>query len=136
MTVDPEPTESRTLDELDPPAWGAASYDSYLVRRCHELRRTPLRDFEVEDYRIMIGQQIALPILVPRAINILQANPLAEGDFYPGDLLKAVLGIEKPYWHAHVEQWQDVHEIADGLTRAVDELRDPISAFKTTTFSA
>jgi hypothetical protein len=132
-----EGVERRTLDELDPPAWAAATPDdTNLVRRCHELRQTPLDEFKVEDYRIMIGQQISLSFLVPRAIAILQSNPLAEGDFYPGDLLKAVLGIDKPYWHAHVEQWQDVPGIADGLIEAVDELRDPITAFKTRTFSA
>ena len=131
-----EAVERRTLDELDPPAWAAATPDdTNLVRRCHELRQTPLDEFEVEDYRIMIGQQIALPTLVPRAINILQADPLAEGDFYPGDLLKAVLGIDKPYWHAHVEQWQDVAGIADGLVEAVDVLREPITAFKASTFA-
>lgn len=132
----PEAVERRTLDELDPPAWAAATPDdTNLVRRCHELRQTPLNEFDVEDYRIMIGQQIALPILVPLAISILQANPLAEGDLYPGDLLSAVLNSDKAYWHAHVEEWQEVDQIADSLLDAVGALTDTIAAFRTKTFT-
>lgn len=46
----------------------------------------------------MIGQQISLRYLIPRAITILEANPLAEGDMYPSDLLSAVLHTDKTYW--------------------------------------
>jgi hypothetical protein len=83
--------ERRTLDELDPPARPAADYDSRLVTRAHDLRRKPIGDFTAEDLRIMIGQQVALAHLVPRALDALELNPLAQGDFYPGDLLQAVL---------------------------------------------
>ena len=127
--------EQRTLNELDPPAWPAPSPDdpTELVRRCNELRRTPLAEFDVEDLRIMIGQQISLRYLIPRAIPILEANPLAE-DMYPGDLLGAVLRVDKAYWHANVGQWQEVEAIASGLVSSYEELRDSIEAFTTTTF--
>jgi len=47
-----------TLDTVDPPAWGPAPPDATpLTTRCHELRTKPLRDFTVEDLRIMIGEQ-------------------------------------------------------------------------------
>lgn len=59
--------------------------------KCHRLRRKPLDQFVAEDLRIMIGQQIGLQYLLPRAIALLSADPLTEGDFYPGDLLKVVL---------------------------------------------
>ena len=101
--------EQRTLNGPDPPAWPPPSPDdpTELVRRCNELRRTPLAEFDVEDLRMMIGQQISLRYLIPRAITILEANPLAE-DMYPGDLLGAVLRVDKAYWHANVAQWQEV----------------------------
>ena len=54
----------------------------------------------------MIGQQISLRFLIPRAIDVLRTNPLAEGDYYPGDLLTAVLRADKAYWQANVEQWR------------------------------
>ena len=123
-------TERRTLDELDPPAWGSPDYDSHLVRRTHELRRMPIEDFTVEDLRIMVGQQIALPHLVPQAVAVLEGNPLAQGDFYPGDLLQAVLHVDPSYWQAHQDQWLQVHAVVDELLSAVDELREPIDTFR------
>jgi hypothetical protein len=128
--------EQRTLNELDPPAFPPPSHNdpTNLIRRCNELRGTPLAEFDVEDLRIMIGQQISLRYLIPRAITVLEANPLAEGDMYPGDLLSAVLRADKSYWHANVEQWQDVEAIGRGLITAVEELRDSIEAFTTSTF--
>lgn len=84
---------SRTLDELDPPVWGEPTYDSYLVTTCHRLRRKPLTEFSTEDLRIMIGQGIGLRWLVPLALEVLEKDPLAAGDFYSGDLLAAVLRV-------------------------------------------
>jgi CDI immunity proteins len=128
--------DRRTLNELDPPAWDPPSRDdTNLVRRCHELRQTPLAEFDVEDLRIMIGQQISLPYLIPLAITVLQANPLAEGDHYPGDLLHAVLRADKTYWQTNVGQWQIVDDVADKLATAHETMRDSITAFKTNTFA-
>ena len=109
---------------------GFADYDSHLVRRTHELRRMPIEDFTVEDLRIMVGQQIALPHLVPQAVAVLEGNPLAQGDFYPGDLLQAVLRVDPSYWQAHQDQWPQVHAVVDELLSAVDELREPIDTFR------
>ena len=83
----------KTLEELEDADWGEPSYHSHLVETCHELRRKPLRDFTIEDLRIMIGQQIGLPFLVPLALDILEQNPLAEGDFFAGDLLYSVFRV-------------------------------------------
>ena len=49
----------------------------------------------VEDLQIMIGQQIGLPYLVPITLQRLRANVLAEGAFYPGDLLANVLRVDE-----------------------------------------
>ncbi|WP_204007841.1 contact-dependent growth inhibition system immunity protein [Virgisporangium aurantiacum] len=40
----------------------------------------------------------AVPILLPLAVDMLVDNPLAEGDFYPGDLLVTVLGLPSSTW--------------------------------------
>lgn len=39
----------------------------------------------------MFGQRESASVLLPRALDVLERNPLAEGDYYPGDLLVAVL---------------------------------------------
>jgi CDI immunity proteins len=122
--------ESRTLDELDPPAWGAATYDSALVQRCHELRKTPLGKFSPEDLRLMIGQEIGLDYLIPRAIATVEANPLAEGDMYPGDLLHALVRVSDGYWRVNPDQWYRVSEVIDDLSTAQESIREAIPAFR------
>ncbi len=77
-----EEERNRSLQELDGQDWGEATFPSYLVRTCHALRRKPLRDFTVEDLRIMIGQNIGLEYVVPLALEHLQRDPFAAGDFW------------------------------------------------------
>jgi hypothetical protein len=83
-----------TLEQLEGSIWPSPDYDSYLVSTVHRLRKKPIAEFTVEDLRIMIGQGVGLPQLMERAVGILERQPLAEGDFYPGDLLSSVVGAE------------------------------------------
>ncbi len=81
---------------------------SFLVQRINELSEKPIEDLEIEDLRIMIGQNINLNQLIPRAISILKTNILAEGDFYPGDLLINVLTSNPNFWKANKNYWSEV----------------------------
>ncbi|MBI1184049.1 hypothetical protein GC194_07250 [bacterium] len=86
------------LEMLEKDFWGTSQNESALISRCYELRKKPLKDFEVEDFRMLISQQIGLKYLLPLAFAILRENILAEGDYYEGDLLKAILNIERDFW--------------------------------------
>ena len=120
-----------TLNELDPPDWGPAPPDSTgLVMRCHALREKPLADFSVENLRLMIGQQIALPHLLPLALGQLDENPLAEGDLYRGDLLNAVLGVDEEFWSKNLDLLEDVRNVLDALEGALRQLAEPIERFR------
>jgi len=102
---------SKSLQQLEGDAWGEPTYDSYLVTECHRLRRVPLREFTAEDLRIMIGQRIGLPYLIPIALEVLHADPFAEGAYYRGDLLAAVLRAEVAFWR----QYPDLRREAAGI---------------------
>lgn len=97
---------SKSLQEIEGHDWGEPTYHSSLVVTCHLLRRKPLAQFTVEDLRIMISQQISASLLVPLAIEQLEADPLVEGRYYPGDLLSAVLGLDRDFWVAHPDSGQ------------------------------
>ena len=92
---------NKSLQDLEGKDWGEPTYDSHLVTECHRLRRVPLREFTAESFRILIGQQISLPYLVPMALEMLRADPFTEGDYYRGDLLAAVLRVEAAFWQEH-----------------------------------
>jgi hypothetical protein len=93
----------KSLQELEQDDWGEPTYNSYLVTTCHRLRRKPLRDFTLEDLRIMIGQKISLTYLIPIALEQLEVDPLLSGDFYPGALLDRIIEIPSEYWRQHAE---------------------------------
>ena len=95
----------KTLENLEKDYWSILDYDSYLVKRCHELRKLPLEKFTTEDLRIMIGQQISLDYLIPLAIEVLTIDLFAEGDFFEGDLLKNVLAIDTDFWNNNKNHW-------------------------------
>ena len=59
----------KTLENLENSNWGEPKFDSHLVITCHKLRKKQLKDFEIEDLRIMIGQNIGLKFLIPIAIE-------------------------------------------------------------------
>lgn len=112
----PANESKRVLDILDPPAWDPAPPDAtLLIKRCHELRTKPLRDFTVEDLRIMIGQQVALNQLVGLALDALRSDPLLEGDCYPGDLLASVLGVDAAFWEPFLDLEVSARILAESL---------------------
>lgn len=92
---------SLCLKDLEGWEWETPGFDSKLVKTCIALGDKPLDDFEVEDYRILMGQNLGTVHLLPRVFNILLENPLAEGDYYPGDLLHNVLRLPRDFWLAH-----------------------------------
>lgn len=60
----------------------------------------PSKAIPIEDLRLMIGQEVGLKHLIPIALNHLKKQPLAEGDYYPGDLLAAVIRIPESFWQS------------------------------------
>ena len=61
----------------------------------------------------MIGQNIGLDHLIPLAIEKLKQNPLAEGNFYPGDLLVNVLRADSNFWLKHSDIKTETAQIVD-----------------------
>lgn len=125
-----EEQRNKTLQDLEGQDWGEPPFPSFLVRRCHALRRKPLHDFTIEDLRIMIGQNISLNYLVPLAIEQLRRDHLVAGDFYPGDLLATVLKVESGFWHAQPQLRRNVQEIVDQIIPFPESLHHALLAFQ------
>ena len=52
---------SSTIEKLENDYWGNPPKDSSrLITSCFELRRKKLLDFELSDFRLLIGQNIGL----------------------------------------------------------------------------
>lgn len=101
----------KTLEELEGDVWGKPPFPSHLVMTCYALRKKILKDFTVEDLRIKIGQNDSLKYLIPLAIEVLQKNPFADGDYYEGDLLGSVLSVKKEFWQENLDFYEKVENI-------------------------
>ena len=115
----------QTLEELEGDIWPAAPEDSSpIVARCHALRRTPLANLSAGDCRTLITQGIGERFLVPLALSYLEKNPLLEGDYYQGDLLVAMMRIEKKFWHSYPREMKQLSKI---VLRATAMMSDDVS---------
>jgi hypothetical protein len=121
MGTSPDVDESLTLEQIEDRHWGSPPADTTrLIKTVYELRHKPLGAMDTEDLRVLLLQQESVDVLVPVALTHLEQNPLAEGDFYPGDLLTAVLKVPQAYWHQHPDQRQR----ASAVITAVEALGD------------
>jgi hypothetical protein len=119
-----------SLEQIEQDFWGDAPNDgTRLIRTTHELRRKPVRDLTTEDLRLLLSQQVSVEVLAERAVGLLRQDPLAEGDYYPGDLLVAVMKLPPSYWDAHPRQLTAVQEIARSVEDADAELQGDIDRF-------
>jgi hypothetical protein len=132
LTHDRHPLQ--TLEQLENEYWGEPTFDSYLVKEIHRLRPKPIGDFTIEDVRIALGQEIGVEHLAPLALERLEADPLAEGHMYPGDLLVSVLRLPETYWSTHPNESRRMAEVAERVTRELkhldvtDEIKGTITA--------
>jgi hypothetical protein len=122
-----------SLEQIEQDRWGDAPVDATrLVRTAHELRRKAIALLTGEDLRLLIGQQVSIDVLVPRALALLADDPLIEGDFYPGDLLVAVMKLPLAYWQNHSDQTATLSQIAGSVESLDADLRNDIEQFLAT----
>lgn len=112
--------QDKTLEQLENEVWDQPNYPSHLVMTVHALRKKPLKDFNTENLRIVIGQSFSLEHLIPLAIERLKENVLAEGDMYEGDLLANVLESDANYWKTHKDNWELVKELVEQNKKKVE----------------
>src|SRR6185437_16227421 len=113
---------SKSLNQLLGALAKDATDSSALATTCLALYEKPLKDFTVEDLRVMIGQNIGLEFLIPLAVELLRENPFVKGDYYPGDLLSVTMQVEPGFWQTHEDLYWNVAEIVAGLPSVMSDL--------------
>ncbi|RRB04100.1 contact-dependent growth inhibition system immunity protein [Larkinella rosea] len=103
--------QQKTLEELENNRWAEPDFGDDRSQKIQALRQTPLNQFRTEDIRWLVGQGISLAYLIPLAVEKLNKNPFAEGDFYPGDLLQSVLNVDVNFWLTNRPFWQYIHQL-------------------------
>jgi hypothetical protein len=127
-------SDLRSLDDIEGTTWGPAPVDATaLVAKVHELRRKPVGELTPEDLRLLLGQQVGVDVLLSRALDVLKRDPLTEGDFYPGDLLAAVLRLPQSYWQEHSGLAEEVKAVLDSIEELPPELESGVANFRSAT---
>ena len=86
----PEPDDSRT----SPPRETVHIPDDVLTMATRTIE-------QIEATRWPDAQDVGTETVLPMALGMLRFVPLLEGDYYPGDLLVAVLRRPDTYWATH-----------------------------------
>jgi hypothetical protein len=81
------------------------------------------------DLRLLVGQQIGLKVLVPKALQCVADDPLVATEYYPGDLLSALLRVDKNYWSANPVELKQLALIARSLATRGGNIADDCRAF-------
>lgn len=118
---------NKTIEELEGEVWRKSEFNSHLVTTCYELRKKPLSSFDVEDLRIMIGQNLSLDFLVPLALEILEDNVFVEGDICSGDLLDSLLKVDRKFWEANSTYKNDLENL---LEKNIEDLKIKLLSFR------
>ena len=115
-----------TLEDLENERWGDPEFGSHLVTECHRLRKVPIGQFTIENLRIVIGQGFTLPPLMPLALAKLFDDPFAQGDYYPGDLLQAVLRTKWEFWESDPALFSELQDVMSELEKRLSFTKDQL----------
>jgi hypothetical protein len=130
-TSDPNFRDDLSLEQIENDAWGDPPADATrLIATVHDLRRKPIGLLSAEDLRVLVAQHVGLDVIVPLTLNRLEEQPLLEGDFYPGDVLVAVLRVPPSYWSANPAQMARLKRIIASIDKPDPELHADIESFQ------
>lgn len=105
----------QSIQELENDYWEDYEFETDLVRRCHEYRKIPIPDLTNEMLRVLIGQEIGLPYLMPVILEKLLINPFMQGELYCCDVLNFVISIDPKYWLHKQEEFKKLEKVMEKL---------------------
>jgi hypothetical protein len=113
---------SHTLEYLENNYWSKPdAFPTALTEKIFNLRKKKLKDYNTEDIRLMIDQKEGLIYLVPMGLKILEQDILAEGLYYPGDLLISLLDLDYEYWRENQKNMQYFAKILNDYLITIEE---------------
>lgn len=89
----------------------------------------PIRRLSLTDLYLFIRINLALPALIPIAIERLEDAPMQQAAEYPADLLTAVLESDARYWLENRDQWEQMLPI---LATAMEQAQTTTEEGETT----
>lgn len=119
---------SKSLQELDGADWGdPKTAETPMIGKVLTLRRKPLADLTNGEVRLAVGQKVGFPFILELAIVRLRVAPLVEGNYYPGDVLAALVRLDEEDWGGR----NDLRaELAELFGQAMEQSNEDADAFR------
>jgi hypothetical protein len=115
--------EKFSIEELENDYWGEApSSSSNIVKKSFSLRKKKIKEFEIDDFRFMLNQNIGVEFIAPVVIKILLNNPFEEGNYFKGDLLKAFLDSDFIKKKKDKTIYADIDKIIKEVKSNIDQI--------------
>jgi len=114
----------KSIEELENNDWGEPQFGSYIVTTCHRARRKPLKLLSNEEIRCLLGQKTGLRFLLPIAVDILEEEPLIEVTYFSGDLLLALLRLDKADWKYNPNELEKFIRIIQDNKSQIERCKD------------
>lgn len=102
-------------------SWDQGMSEDLLVDVPQRLLSKAVRKLQPGELQWLIAQGVGLPVVIPLAIEKLQAEPMLQAQSHPGDLLITLMESRMAYWLANHERWEQVIEV---LTSVVETLQN------------
>lgn len=88
-----------SLEQLEGVAWEEPDQaDTVMVQRLHALRKKPIGSLTDDEVRLAVSQRVGAPFILDVAFQRLTRDPLLDANFYPGDLLSALIRAKDDLW--------------------------------------
>ncbi|MCF2876118.1 MULTISPECIES: contact-dependent growth inhibition system immunity protein [unclassified Tenacibaculum] len=84
---------------------------SSIQIRTYNLYSKKIKDFDIDDLRFMLGQEVGSKYILPIAMKYLKENILIEANYYEGDLLSSILLLPKSFWKKNIKFYSEVYSL-------------------------
>ncbi len=120
----------KSLEILENKKWGdTVNAPNNLVKRCIQLSKISVDNFNISDLRLMIGQKFGLSFLIPIALEKFRDNVFIEADFYEGDLLSSILDIDTSFWKNSKNYWIQLDNLIQDKRQQLHDMKISTAKF-------
>lgn len=106
--------KTKSIEQLEKDIWEEPlEFPTDLVEKCFQYRKINTGELTNEQLRFLISQNIGLEYLIGIALEILEQDICAEGDFYKGDLLDSVSKVSKDFWSKKTTEYQKLKQLVE-----------------------